>query len=257
MYALFQFLQALNAIYERRPTYRTGGTGKDGTCDCVGAIMGAMYALGHKKYPLHSSNYFARYEAIGLRPVRSQSDCYVGMMIFKTCSDNGELNARYKDGGAYYTGDLMDYYHVGVVTSVSPFQILHCTSNDDVSGFVIDTKLGKWNVGGAIADVDYEGGAEMTELYKVKVVTSGGILNIRQSANIKAKDIGDIPNGEEVSVLDDSIDEWLKIVYDGVIGYVKKEFTQRIDKASTEVNGWDTIEDLARKLADALRANGF
>lgn len=40
----------------------------------------------------------------------------------------------------------MDYYHVGVVTRLSPFEITHCTSVD--GGIKRDTKLGKWGYAG-------------------------------------------------------------------------------------------------------------
>ena len=51
------FLNAVCAIADAAPSYREGGTGADGTCDCIGLVMGAMYALGRAKYDLHSSNY--------------------------------------------------------------------------------------------------------------------------------------------------------------------------------------------------------
>ena len=51
--------------------------------------------------------------------------------------------------------DKRDYYHVGVVLSVSPLQIAHCTSWSGGSGIKIDTKLGYWKIAGELSRVDY------------------------------------------------------------------------------------------------------
>jgi hypothetical protein len=64
-------------------------------------------------------------------------------MVLKGCQPgtNGyALPARYKKGGAYYNGDLTDYYHAGVVYSLNPLQIRHMSTK-----MKIDTKIGQWN----------------------------------------------------------------------------------------------------------------
>lgn len=154
-YSVQQFVAAVLDIAAKQPTYRTGGTGKDGTCDCVGLIMGAMYALGHRRYDLHSSNYFARCQMDDLRPISSELDYRYGMVVYKARADTGDLNARYKPGGRYYVVDLLDYYHVGVVTSVMPLHITHCTSGGGVDGIKVDYAMGQWRYGGELKDVDY------------------------------------------------------------------------------------------------------
>ena len=44
---------------------------------------------------------------------------------------------------------------MGVVLSVSPLQIAHCTSWSGGSGIKIDTKLGYWKIAGELSRVDY------------------------------------------------------------------------------------------------------
>ena len=64
-------------------------------------------------------------------------------MVLKACSPSASgyaLPARYKKGGAYYTGDLNDYYHAGLVYKKNPLQIRHMSTK-----MTIDTKIGKWN----------------------------------------------------------------------------------------------------------------
>ena len=45
---LSTFLAALQQMADARPTYRTGGSGKDGTCDCIGLIIGALRIAGYR-----------------------------------------------------------------------------------------------------------------------------------------------------------------------------------------------------------------
>ena len=40
------FLAAAQAIEKKAPTYRHGGTGADGTCDCIGLVIGAIRRAG-------------------------------------------------------------------------------------------------------------------------------------------------------------------------------------------------------------------
>lgn len=53
-----EFVKRVLEISATNPTYRTGGDGRDGTCDCIGLVMGALGG----KFDMHSTNYFARYK---------------------------------------------------------------------------------------------------------------------------------------------------------------------------------------------------
>ena len=132
------FLSAVEAIAAKNPTYRLGGSGKDGTCDCIGLIMGAIRTAGSSWPGLHGSNYAARNETVSLSDVSSVSALKPGELVYKV-RNPGEsgyaLPDRYKSGS-----DLRDYYHVGVVLSVSPLRIRHMST----PGMLIDTKLGNW-----------------------------------------------------------------------------------------------------------------
>ena len=37
-----KYVEGINSIYIEQPTYRTGGDGSDGTCDCIGMVRGAL-----------------------------------------------------------------------------------------------------------------------------------------------------------------------------------------------------------------------
>ena len=91
----------------------------------------------------------------GLRPITSMSVLEVGEVVFKVHRPGAagyDLPSKYQS-----SGDLLDYYHVGVVTSTSPLEITHCTG----PGVIVDTKLGKWGWAGRLKKIDYEGGLGM------------------------------------------------------------------------------------------------
>lgn len=91
---------------------------------------------------------------------------------------------------------------------------------------------------------------EMAALYDARVTTSGGILNIRSEPRVaKATDIGDIPNGEMLQVLEETSDVWAKVVWEGQTGYVQRAFLARIGNEETE----DEVQiSLPRQAAEML-----
>jgi len=138
------FLERVEEIAREKPRYRKGGSGKDGTCDCIGLIIGALRRAGATWTGIHGSNYAARKEATDLREIRSASELQPGELVFKHTrpgQKSYDLPARYRKDGSAYSGDLLDYYHVGVVLSASPLRICHVTG----TGAELDTSLGKWS----------------------------------------------------------------------------------------------------------------
>ena len=64
------------------------------------------------------------------------------------------------------------------------------------------------------------------------VVTDGGSLNLRQSANSAAKVLGVIPNGEKVIVTMQG-SAWTCVIYNGMTGYVMTEYLSFSQSAPT------------------------
>ena len=148
MIAMEQFLAKVREIDAEKPIYRSGGDGSDGTCDCIGLIIGAIRRAGGKWTGSHGSNYAARSEVDRLRRIGSASDLRVGDVVFKAYNP-GEIGwnlpAAYKNHP-----DQRDYYHVGVVRSVSSLDIVHCTTPTTLH----DSKLGNWAYAARIKKVD-------------------------------------------------------------------------------------------------------
>ena len=151
------FLEAAKEIAAEKPAYRKGGSGFDGTCDCIGLIIGAIRRCGGKWPGIHGSNWAARNAVTCLNRLVSARDLSPGDLVFKSRAprESGyRLPARYASGP-----DRNDYYHVGLVMSVSPLRILHMTT----PSILTDTKLGKWSHHGWCSRVtDRQDGREET-----------------------------------------------------------------------------------------------
>lgn len=255
-----EFCTEVSRIAGTSPTYRTGGTGRDGTCDCIGLVMGAMYALGHSEYPMHSSNYFARCEVDNLHRVDAMEDeLQPGMLLFKARSDGNpryDLHMRYRQGGRYFTGDLLDYYHVGVVTAVNPLEITHCTSTSQTDGISRDRTLDSWTHAGMVRGVDYredDGGAE-EEAVETAIVTaqSGSTVNLRVRPGEKASLVMRVPIGRRVTVLERA-SGWAHVQVDGTTGYMMEAFLASGDDSDAAAKDADMVTlQLPREAAMAL-----
>lgn len=249
------FAEKVRQIAARNPTYRTGGLGKDGTCDCIGLVMGAMYELGRKPYDMHSTNYFARYQIEDLGKIDADAP-YVGQILFRAREGDERLNDRYKPGGRYDTGDTKDYYHVGVVTRTKPLEIIECTEYGKISGIVINSKLGGWHVGGKLKGVLYDGFEEEEKPMDIEnpnrpalrtmiVSTQRSALNIREWPDGPV--IGKAPKDAEVEILHDNGDGWPEIRYGSIVGYVSAEYLQ---PAASPVPGESEQEQEAQDGSD-------
>ena len=259
------FINNILEIQSRAPTYREGGVGADGTCDCIGLIMGAMYEAGVKKYDMHSTNYFARYQMQELYSISRPEHLFTGMIVYKAREDTSQLNARYQPGGRYYTGDMLDYYHVGVVLTSNPLAIIHCTSGGGVDGITVDSTMGKWAFGGRLKGVDYSNdGAdiieeeETMEPYTAKVTApSGSTVNMRSRPNQDGPIIVRVPIGAKVEVQTNA-DGWARIVWNGTIGYMMSQFLVKVgsetgadEKADSDAEDLVTVR-IPRSAAEAL-----
>ena len=148
-----KFLVQVETIAAEEPAYRSGGSGNDGTCDCIGLIIGAIRRAGGKWTGLHGSNYAARNEVEHLAPMTGTADLTVGEAVFKARSpgeagyDAATINGRYAS-----SPDRNDYYHIGVVVSVHPLRIRHMTTPKPK----MDTSIGKWKYHGWLKRIEKE-----------------------------------------------------------------------------------------------------
>lgn len=250
-----EFVKRVEEIAATNPTYRTGGDGSDGTCDCIGLIMGAL----GEEYPMHSTNYFARYElAIEPQQITEDRDVELGDLVFKARGESNpryDLHERYKPGGRYYNDDLLDYYHVGVVTSIDPLIITHCTETGLINGIARDYTLEGWTHIGIVEALEYAGDElEEKPMEKRMLVKTmdGNPVKMRATPSTVLPYIEKVPNGEVVTVHELG-SEWATISWGGKRGYMMRAFLHDLAEGNQqEPDGQAVTINLPMDAAQAL-----
>lgn len=229
------FLANVQKIVASDPRYKTGGSGKNGVCDCIGLIIGAMGS----KPPLHSTNYYARYQMASLEPVGSV-DLSPGFLVYKVRADTGQLNQRYRAGGTHHAGDARDWYHVGVVTSVEPLVITHCTSGGGVDGITHDYSLSGWQYAGKLKGIEYDTKKDERPMEKATIYAGNGRpVRLRKDPSTDNPYIDKVAVGTAVNVLETALAddgrEWSKIDVAGRTGYIMTEYLKLEEKAENDL----------------------
>ena len=223
MITLDKFLRGVGEIIDSKPVYKSGGDGRAGECDCIGLIIGAIRLAGGEWNGTHGSNYAARNE---MQTLESPPRLEAGEAVYKYHEPG---RAGWNLPAAYANHpDQNDYYHVGVVMSVNPLRIAHCTSWSGGSGIKIDTVIGKWRRGGRLKKVGYVDAPEPPQEGVDKVI---GYINLPATSNVfhrispsnGSQWYGRINGGEAVEIVSDS-GEWTRIRYGGRDGYVMSKF---------------------------------
>lgn len=247
-----QFLDGVRKNVARVDRYELGQDGRNGACDCIGLIIGALRLMGEKWNGIHGSNYAARNEMATIANIK-QDELQPGDIVYKAKwpGDSGyALPSRYANDP-----EQKDFYHVGVVMGVNPLEIWHCTGVK--GGIKIDTKVGNWNYFGRLRKVNYD--EERVEPMQTMYVQTEnkGALNMRNGPGTNYQTIVRIPYGAEVmsSVYDN---EWSKVVYKENTGYVMSRYLQKENPAADEESG-DKVtllldKETAKKLFEALGA---
>lgn len=223
-----RFVAAVDEAAREIREYSWGASGQDGKSDCIGMIMDALRKCGMKWPGVHGTNWAARNAMETLGALLIASDCFLGQVVFKA---RGPGNDRYNLPDDYKnSGDLLDYYHVGVVTSVNPLVITHCTSVE--GGIKRDTSLGAWRWGGELKYVDYDGNEaeEKPMVYKATVYADNGYpVKIRKLPSAQSSVILQVPLGATVEVTGEVDAVWAAIDYNGIQGYMMRKFLRKND----------------------------
>ena len=215
------FVQNVQRNVNRVKEYKLGHDGSDGACDCIGLIIGAIRLAGEKWSGTHGSNYSARNEMRSLDRIPSANALSVGDIVYKAY-EPGEsgynLPATYKN-----SNDQRDYYHVGVVTSVNPLVITHCTGVP--GGIKKDTALGKWKYFGQLKKVTNDSPAP-TPVPSGKAVVNDKAVAVRVGISKSTQILTRLPKGTVVDLVDVPSD-WTCISANGVTGFMMTEFLDK------------------------------
>lgn len=258
-----EFLREVEAIQNLKPQYKLGHDGSDGYCDCIGLVIGAMRRNGLEWEGTHGTNWTARNAINSLMRVFDPLDLGVGDLVFKAKApgaDGYDLPNKYaKDP------DPLDYYHVGVVMSVDPLKITHCTTTGlfSTNSVIDDSKLGTWTYKGQLTYMDY--GAEdepMTdsttqgkrvwfvhEQTATVYAQNGKPVNLRKKPE-KGADLVDRINVGEVVKVNSQSGEWAQVTHGKRTGYMMTQFLAFAEGAEGPVQATQnaTVEELMERI---------
>lgn len=237
MVTLEKFLNGCKRNAARIKGYQLRCNGSNGLSDCIGFVMGSLELAGQKWNGTHGSNYAARYRTRNLHKVTSASQLKLGELVYK---HNEPGTKAWQDSFPHNTyknhPDKNDYYHVGVVTSVNPLEISHCSGG----GMHYDKSLGKWDYAGECSLVDYGSGtATVTPVADVISETAvtgpckavvdvpdDTTVNIRSAMSTTSKVLVKANEGTQLDVLSVS-GSWAKVKYSfnkTGTGYIMSKF---------------------------------
>ena len=238
MIPLEKFLQCVRENAARIHGYELGHDGSDGKSDCIGLIIGALGLAGFRWPGVHGSNWAARNAMSTFGSIADAGDMFLGEIVYKA-REPGEKNYalpdRYKD-----SGDLRDYYHVGVVTGIDPLCVTHCTGVD--GGIQRDRKMGNWRWGGRLKYVDYEEGGGDVSYWAIVTADSGRTVNLRAKPDVKAAILYRVPLGTEVLVTAYNPEtEWCRVETDGKTGYMMAKYLIPADDGEVPEPDGETV----------------
>lgn len=206
------FLNKVLEIERENPDYSLGHYGENGLCDCIGLVIGAVRRCGGVWKGTHGTNYAVRNVMKNFRPF-NQMDLKIGDLVYKSRDKNDpswSLPSKYYQGNDQ--SDMNDYYHVGVVLSVYPLTIVHCTSPK----IKRDDKQGQWKWAGELNYLDYENSSKEERVMSpnaVVIAANGYPVKYRVSPSTSADIVGKLNVGTRIEVVATSL-EWSEIHVD-------------------------------------------
>lgn len=224
-------IRLFQQMYKEHWSYEWGAASK-GCVDCSGALVYAYRQLAGKSV-IHGSNGQARRWISGsMMPISMAEPGMVAFKARKPGEEDYDLPERYREHGASYTGDLMDYYHVGLVDE-DPRYVLNAKSTK--AGFCRDQLAASngWDFVAYLRDVEYPGGSEdkgkgekmMQAVVSLPSGAAGSTVNMRERAMTSAPLICRVPVGSVVDVLTDQ-GTWCKIDYIGKQGWMMSNYLE-------------------------------
>ena len=218
--------------------YELGKDGTDGGCDCIGLLIGALRMSGQNYPGTHGSNYAARYATRDLRRVQSVQDLRLGDAVYK-CREQGDAGYALPDTYRDHP-DQRDYYHVGVVTSLAPFTVTHCSTG----GIHRDGKPGAWAYVGTFRGVEESSTPGWIES------PNGGKVNLRATPSLSGKRLVLLESGTQVQLHEQAAENWLRVTAEGVAGYVHRDYVTTQPCITLSLP-----RDTARALLQALKSS--
>lgn len=276
-----KYIEGVNSIYEEQPTYRTGGDGSDGTCDCIGMCRGGLKREGVKDITnMRGTNQAARKTIKDLKTIQKASELQLGEVVLKTRDKDDPdmpLPDKYRKGGSEYDSKWgeTNFTHIGTVTGLNPLEITHMTSPTAKK----DTSLKNWKYRGNLPWVEQgqepepepDPGPDLFPETEWATVTAakGSTVKMRAKPTTSCRLYWDVPIGSSVMVLErDATTDvqnrtWSRIIWAGQEGFMMQEFLRFQGEPAGDlyivtITGLtkDQAEELCQKWKQATLKNG-
>ena len=223
------------------------GSAKDGEVDCSGLFV---YWCGKKGLKLsHGTNTMWRNEVADKRTINGDRSLLMpGDIVFR-CK---EWTAS-EESNRWYGTSPGNVSHVGIYTGNGTV----IEAKGEQYGVVESKWDKKWILAGRFKGTQQDaakGGQKM----KYTVTTESGKLNIRKEPSTKSTRVGSIAPGTVIDA-EDYNDQWAYTTYDGVSGYVSRQYLTPVEPSvpsdpSVPSNPEDTVTMvLPRDVFNALR----
>lgn len=197
-----------------------GAETRTGQVDCSGAFVWSYQRHGHSLY--HGSNRMAREEVEALIPI-GEATLVPGMAAFKRREPGASgyaLPSSYKPGGAHFSGDLADYYHVGLIDEDTS-RVLNAQSAS--TGFVASPITQNWSHVARLSRVDYGPREEISTTQLTIHADNGKAVNLRAAPSTGAARLAQLPVGTAVELIAEAGD-WAQVNASGKAGYVMRAY---------------------------------
>lgn len=253
------YVKGVESIYEEHPSYKTGGDGSDGVCDCIGMCRGGLERAGASDVTnMRGTNQAARKTIQNIEPLISSAGLMVGDVVLKVRDKDDKtmpLPDRYRKGGADYdpTWGETNFTHIGTVTGINPLEITHMTSPTAKK----DKSIKNWSYLGELPWVKYgevvEPPDEPDLIHEPEPLTAtvfaetGKTVNLRKSPSMGSALVERVPVGSVVEVLSYG-ESWCNVKYRWFKGFMMTAFLIFEETETYTV----TIPHLSKPQAEAL-----
>lgn len=207
--------------------YKNGASGPD-ECDCKGYILWVLRQLG-LNVSSAGTNTMIRTQMRSWHTITDKSQLESGMVVFKKREPDSRLKDKFRPGGSAWdaaVGDV-DVYHVGIVVSVSPLKIMHCSTGKN-GALILDTSIGKWSLCGWVKWVDPEVSVNpVTDRLMVVTAQTGQTVNLRKKTSTKSALVERVPVGSVVKI-SEQVNGWSKVVYKKWSGWMSNQYLEEV-----------------------------
>lgn len=139
------FVRKAEEIFDQNKSvvYKNGASGPN-ECDCKGYILWVLRRLG-QNVSSAGTNTMIRTQMRSWHTLTDKSQLQPGMCVFKRREPDSRLKDKFRPGGSAWNASVgdVDVYHVGIVTSVEPLTIRHCSTGKN-GALLTDKSIKSW-----------------------------------------------------------------------------------------------------------------